>query len=70
MSDVQRDSLRKRLFSSIGSKGCTNSDCIINDNSKGLHTNSSCKCLGKLSRFQIQILFNNIAREITKDECE
>ena len=34
--------LQEALFS--GWSGCSNGDCVVRDNSKGMHTNASCKC--------------------------
>lgn len=31
-------------------RGCTDHNCILSDNSKGIHTNGGCQCLRELQR--------------------
>ena len=60
--------LREALFRDW--QGCTNGDCIVRDNSKGMHTNGSCKCLVNASRSQLIILQSRLNALIQKQEKE
>lgn len=50
--------IRKKLFE--GWEGCQNGNCIVKDNSKGVCTNGSCKCIPNANRTLLTILQSRI----------
>jgi len=63
--------LQEALFS--GWSGCSNGDCVVRDNSKGMHTNASCKCVVEANRAQLYVLqsrLNRLVRQPAPDVAE
>jgi hypothetical protein len=58
--------LREALFS--GWSGCSNGDCVVRDNSKGMHTNASCKCVVEANRAQLYVLQSRLNRLVRQPE--